>query len=137
MFRMLYENKFSQLKLTLELLHWRHNYNTRKIDMYRLRNARLNLDHSSTLFSAIKLRNGFIKLRNGLPLSIRSHRSIITGCPRFESHSCFQSIVLSANQNWIVSWWRYRRVMLSREFMQGLEFFFNRIYLFNYFRVSI
>ena len=66
MFRMLYENKFPQLNLTLEQLHWRHNYNTRKIDVYRLPNARLNLDHSSTLFSAIKL-------WNGLPLSIRSH----------------------------------------------------------------
>ena len=68
-YNILYMNRYSKLAASLSELSWTHNYNTRKINIYQLPFARVQVDRASTLFSAVNL-------WNGLPLSVRSCKSL-------------------------------------------------------------
>jgi hypothetical protein len=71
MFYVFNSTKYQYLNNTIDKLNWNHNYNTRKIDMYRLPFARILPDYNSFLFQGIKL-------WNELPIEIRSSTSFFS-----------------------------------------------------------
>lgn len=70
-FNVLYCNKYKELKAVLDDLSWNHNFNTRKINVYRLPYARTCVDHGAALFASVSN-------WNHLPLTIRNSESIST-----------------------------------------------------------
>ena len=64
-------NKYSTFHNALNDLKWNHNFNTRKINVYRLPRARTCVDHGAAFFAAISN-------WNSLPLSVRSCTSAST-----------------------------------------------------------
>ena len=70
-FNTLFKGKYSKFKVSLDSLTWTHNWNTRKIDIYRLPKTRICVDHSGVLFSSVAL-------WNELPLHVRNASSIVT-----------------------------------------------------------
>ena len=69
MFNVLNNPSYINMKTALSNLQWTHNFNTRKINSYRLPYARVNVNQSNTLFAAVSL-------WNSLPLTVRSSKSI-------------------------------------------------------------
>ena len=65
MFLTLNTVKYPLLNQHLDSLQWTHNYNSRKINVYRLPFARIRPDYNSFLFQAVKTWNDFpIQVRN-------------------------------------------------------------------------
>ena len=71
MFNALFNNKFSGLKQNLLELNWSHNYNTRRIDVYRLPFCRVRVNSNAPIFKAVHF-------WNGLPLNVRNRPSLAT-----------------------------------------------------------
>ena len=69
MFAALHDDKYSGLRKSLLELNWRHNYNTRRIDIYRLPYCRVNVNYNSPIFRAVRF-------WNSLPLNIRNRISM-------------------------------------------------------------
>ena len=68
-FKVLYMNRYPSLASAISDLSWSHNYNTRKINMYQLPFARVEVDRASTLFAAVNF-------WNSLPIQIKSCKSL-------------------------------------------------------------
>ena len=71
MFNALYNNKFYGLQQNLLQLNWSHNYNTRRINIYRLPFCRVRVNTNAPLFKAVHL-------WNSLPLNVRNKSSLST-----------------------------------------------------------
>jgi hypothetical protein len=70
MFQSINTNKYPIINEALNNLSWNHNFNTRKIDTYRLPRARVLPDYNGFLFQGVKLWNEF-------PIDIRSSNTLL------------------------------------------------------------
>ena len=68
-FNALYCNKYRNFRNVINGLSWGHNFNTRRINAFRLPYTRVNTDHASVLFASVAQWNSF-------PLEIRSSSSL-------------------------------------------------------------
>ena len=59
MYNTLYHDKYKLLKTQLTNLEWSHNFNTRKINAYRLPYSRTCIDHGAVLFASVAFWNSF------------------------------------------------------------------------------
>ena len=66
LFQTINTTKFPDLQSMLTRLNWNHNFNTPKINPYRLPRTRISIEHNSFLFQGVKLWN------SRLPISIWS-----------------------------------------------------------------
>ena len=57
MFNIVNNNKYTRLKSELNKLQWSHNFNTRKINVYRLPSVRTTVDQRAVLFSSVSAWN--------------------------------------------------------------------------------
>ena len=79
MYNTLNHAKYPKLKATLDNLRWTHNFNTRKINTYRLPYTRINSDHNGTLFASVLQ-------WNSLPLAVKSSKSLASFSRALKKH---------------------------------------------------
>ena len=82
LYNALHNNKYKMLKSQLDRLQWTHNFNTRKVNVYRLPYSRTTIDHSAVLFASVAN-------WNGLPIDVRSSRSLNVFRKRLTAHIKF------------------------------------------------
>ena len=81
MYNTLYLAKYPKLKEALNSLRWTHNFNTRKINSYRLPYTRVNSDHKATLFASVHL-------WNNLPITVKSSKSLASFSRAYKKYLC-------------------------------------------------
>ena len=79
MFNIVNNSKYSRLKSELNKLQWSHNFNTRKINVYRLSSVRTTVDQRAVLFSSVSA-------WNQLPFDVRCSSSLHNYKKKMKSH---------------------------------------------------
>ena len=81
MFYTLNTNKYKTIKDYLRRLSWSHNFNTRKINVYRVPFAGVCTDHNAALLFAS------VAFWNGLPLNVTSCRKLYSFKKALKQHN--------------------------------------------------